>query len=118
MRHKESRRTYRIMTAEVIFGGVKARLSVLCAYDFLNYSGRTKTLGRMGSRRRKQRNYLFHRTEDGAMGLHSRQLVLHRALCGQRQGMAKGGAFLTAKIIGETLRFRRANLAASRLRAA
>jgi hypothetical protein len=88
--HREGRHTCCIMAAEVLFGGVKARLSVLCAYDFFNYSGRTETLGRMDSGRRKQRNHLFHRTKDIAVGFHPRKLVLHRAVCLQPQSMAQG----------------------------
>jgi hypothetical protein len=71
------------MAAEVLFGGVKARLSVLCAYGFLNHSGGTETLGRMGPGRRKQRNHLFHRTKNIAVGFHSGKPVLYRALRGE-----------------------------------
>jgi hypothetical protein len=78
------------MAAEVFFSGAEARLSVLCAYDFFNASGRKETLGRMGSGRRKQRHYLLHRTQDIAVGVHPRKLVLYRAVCGQPQSMAKG----------------------------
>jgi hypothetical protein len=70
------------MDAEVVFGGVKARLSVLCAYDFFNCSDRTETLGRMDSGRHKQRNHLFHRTTNFAVGFHPSKFVLHRALRG------------------------------------
>jgi hypothetical protein len=85
---------YIMVVGEVLFGAVKARLSVLCAYDFINYFSRTKTLGRLGPGRRKQRNHLFHRTKDIAVGFHSGKLVLYRALCRQPQGMAQGGDFL------------------------
>ena len=88
-RHRESRRTCRIMTAGVHFGGVKARLSVLRTYDFFNHSGRTETLGRMGSGRREQRNYLLYRTKDFAMGLYSGKSVLSRPLCCQPQSLAQ-----------------------------
>ena len=78
------------MAVEVLFGGVEARLPVLCAHDFFNYSGRPQTLGRMGAVRRKQRNHLPHRTEDIAVGLYPGKFVLYRALCCQPQSMAQG----------------------------
>ena len=78
------------MAAEVLFGGVKARLPVLRAYNFFNHSRRTQTLGRMDSCWRQQRNYLFHRTKDLAVGFYSGKFVLHRALCRQPQSMAQG----------------------------
>ena len=88
--HAESRSTCCIMDAEVVFGGVKARLSVLCAYDFFNHARRTQTLGRMGPVRRKQRNHLPHRIKDIAVGFYSGKFVLHRALRRQPQSMAQG----------------------------
>jgi hypothetical protein len=50
---RESPRGCRIITAEVDFGGVKARLSVMRAYNSFDDSGGTETLGRMGSGRGK-----------------------------------------------------------------
>ena len=66
--HRESRRICRIIIAEVLFGAVKARLSVLCAYNSFNNSGRKETLGRLGSGGTEQRNYLFHRPQNLAVG--------------------------------------------------
>jgi len=86
------------MALEVHFGGAEARLPVLCTYDFFNFVDRTKALGGMDSGRREQRNYLLHRTKDIAMGFHPSKLVLHRALCGQPQGMAQGRDFLTRRL--------------------
>ena len=77
------------MTAGVHFGGVTARLSVLCADDSFNHSGRTETLGRMGFGGREQRNYLFHWPKDIAVGFHSGKSVLYRSLCGKPQSMAQ-----------------------------
>jgi len=74
---------------EVFFSGAKARLSVLCAYHFLNNLSRTQILGRLGSGWSKQHNYLFHWNENVAVGFRSRKSVLHRALCRQPQGLAK-----------------------------
>jgi hypothetical protein len=78
------------MTAGVHFGGVKARLFVLRAYYSFNHSGRSETLGRVGSGRHKQRNYLLHRPKDVAVGFHSGKSVLSRALCCQPQSVAEG----------------------------
>jgi hypothetical protein len=88
-RHTESRCPCCIMTAGVHFGGVTARLSVLCADDSFNHSGRTETLGRMGFGGREQRNYLFHRPENIAVGFHSGKSFLSRPLCCQPQSMAQ-----------------------------
>jgi hypothetical protein len=96
--HGESRRHCCIMNAGVRFGAVTARLSVLCAYDSFNHSGRSETLGRMGSGRSEQRNYLLHRIEDFAMGLYSGQSVLSRALCCQPQSLAQSGDLLTTRL--------------------
>jgi hypothetical protein len=78
------------MAVEVLFSGVKARLSVLRAYDFFHGSDRTEALGRMDSGGREQRNYLFYWFKDIAVGFHSGKLVLYRTLCCQPQGMAQG----------------------------
>jgi hypothetical protein len=87
--HRESRRACRIITAGVLFGAVKARLSILCTYDFFNDSGRKETLGRLGSRWREQRSYLFHWPKDIAVGFHSGKCVLYRSLRGKPQSMAQ-----------------------------
>ena len=79
-----------MVAGEVRRGGVQARLSVVCAYSFLNRSGGTETLGRMGPGWCKQRDHLLHRTQDIAMGVYSGKPVLYRALWGQPQGMAQG----------------------------
>jgi hypothetical protein len=88
-----------MVIGEVLFSGVQARLSVVCAYGFLNRSGGTKTLGRLDTGWGQQRNHLFHRTEDIAVGIYPGKLVLHRALWGQPQGVAQGGNFLTTHTI-------------------
>jgi hypothetical protein len=88
-RHTESRSIYCIMAVEVFFGGVKARLPVLCAHDFLNHFSWTETLGRLGPVRRKQRNHLLHRTQDIAMGFHPRKFVLPRTLRRQSPSLAQ-----------------------------
>lgn len=88
--HRESRRICRIIIAEVLFGAVKARLSVLCAYNSFNNSGRKETLGRLGSGRSEQRNYLFHRPENITVGFHSGESVLSRALRSEPESMAQG----------------------------
>ena len=77
------------MTAGVHFGAVEARLSVLYAYDSFNNSGRSETLGRMGSGRSEQRNYLFHRTKNIAVGFYSGKSVLSRPLCRKPQSLAQ-----------------------------
>jgi len=83
------------MTAGVHFGGVKARLSVLRTYNSFNHSGRSETLGRMGSGRRQQRNYLLYRTKDFAMGLYSGKSVLSCPLCRKPQSLAQSRDLLT-----------------------
>jgi hypothetical protein len=85
--HRETQHSCRIMTAEVFFSGAKARLSVLCTYNLLDHFSWTQTLGRLGSGRREQRNPLFHRNENVAVGFYSSESVLHRALCCQPQSL-------------------------------
>jgi hypothetical protein len=77
------------MAVEVLFGGVAARLRVLRAYGVVNYPDRTEAMGRMGSGRDKQCNYLLHRPENIAMGFHSGESVLYRAVRGQPQSLAQ-----------------------------
>jgi hypothetical protein len=79
-----------MIAGEVRLGGVQARLFVVCAYGFLNRSGGTETLGRMDTSWRQQRNHMFHRTENIAVGVYSGKPILHRALWGQPQGVAQG----------------------------
>jgi hypothetical protein len=94
---------YIIVIGEVRFGGVKARLFVLCAYDSFNHSGRPETLGRLGPGRGQQRHHLFHRLKNIAMGFHSGKFVLYRAVCAEPPGMAQGGDFLTGGRLTERL---------------
>ena len=85
--HRENRRSCRIITAEVVFSVVKARLSVLCAYNLLDHSSWTQTLGRLGSGWIEQHNPLLHWHENVAVGFYSSEFVLYRALCCQPQSL-------------------------------
>ena len=98
--HRENQTGYHIMVVgEVLLGGVKARLFVLCAHGFLNYSGRTETLGRLDTGRCKQRSHLLHRTKNIAVGFYSSKPFLYRAVWGQPQIVAQGRPYLAAGVI-------------------
>jgi hypothetical protein len=87
--HRENRRSCRIITAEVVFSGAKARLSILCAYNLFDDSSWTQALGRLGSGWPEQRNPLSHRHENVAVGFYSSESILHRAVRRQPQSVAQ-----------------------------
>jgi hypothetical protein len=71
------------LTTEAGCRCVSAGLFLVLSDGAVDGSGGTEEVGRFGGRQRQQRHSLRYRGANGAVGIHSRESVLHRGLWGK-----------------------------------